>query len=281
MHFQIEKNERLARATAKKLSCWSLIALAMTFACNSNQSPSFQTSGENDYKLKVTEAASTNAEAGGDSAGDGNAEAVTNAEEAQEILDGLQTAMDDEEAASESGATEVDAENQSKGKSAAAGEKKIKSDEESGSEAEPNAKELAACSRLSGQGSDKIVIVNNKTMPEIAALSVLAIKLVGNKTELTLDLVGEEGLKLKSICVFAAGNQTHFKLSTSVSLDQFIFVGRGNLTKGTVEVAENASIGMIFGSLAGNQSTLSISGAGTFDCSNVVQKHANTTLNCK
>jgi hypothetical protein len=134
---------------------------------------------------------------------------------------------------------------------------------------------------LSGQSAEKIVIVNSETKPDIMANSVLAIKLAGNQTQVTLDLVGAAGVSLRSICVFATGNQPQFTLNNAVTLEQMVYIGRGNQSKGVVTVAEGASVGNLFGSLAGNAASLHMSGAGTYDCSNMILKNSKAELVCE
>ncbi len=100
----------------------------------------------------------------------------------------------------------------------------------------------------------------------ITSDTIVAIKVAGNQGRMDLNLSGAADLKVKGICVFVSGNQSSFSANFGAAVGKLVYYGRGNQSKGIVNVSSAGKVANMYADLAGNQASFSISGEGSKSC---------------
>ena len=145
--------------------------------------------------------------------------------------------------------------------------------------AKPSRGELAACAKLNGVSKERVKVVGNQSSATITANSVLAIKVAGNRSDLSLSLGGSG--EIAAICLFVAGNQSRATIDVDVAMGNLIYVGRGNQSRGDVSVGQDGSLSNIVANLSGNQAALNVGGTGSYSCAKAVVKGNRSSMTCQ
>lgn len=146
----------------------------------------------------------------------------------------------------------------------------------------PSKSEAKACAEILGVPVTQVHLVSQESDITVQQNGVIAVKLTGNKSRLNLNLAGTaEGAKVKGVCLFLAGNQSTADVKVGLEVGTLVYVGRGNQSQGTVTVAEAGVIQKLAGDLSGNQSRLSITGAGDHPCEKVRTRGNDSSFVCQ
>lgn len=139
-----------------------------------------------------------------------------------------------------------------------------------------------ACAAAFGVKAEKVAVAGNKSKETISldSSTILAIRVTGNQPKVNITSPSESA-SIGGVCIFVAGNQATVDLSIGVEVESLVYRGTGNRSTGKIVVSENGSIAEILATLTGNQSTLSVSGAGTYHCGTPVLKGNKTAYNCQ
>ncbi|MBC7659206.1 MAG: hypothetical protein H7249_05805 [Chitinophagaceae bacterium] len=108
--------------------------------------------------------------------------------------------------------------------------------------------------------------------------TVLAVRLSGNSPHFALDINGDT--KLAGLCIVVTGNQPVTEISSSVTMEQIVYVARGNESKAHVAFS-SATLGSALVDMRGNQHTIAFDGVGSSVCSSLDfdSKHSRSTCN--
>lgn len=140
----------------------------------------------------------------------------------------------------------------------------------------PNPGERKACARLTGVETEDVVTnVNAKQK----SYSVVAVKVVGNQTDVKLNLAGD-GAILQGVCIFVAGNKSSVKAKFGLKIENFVYFGTGNSTEGTVTLSKDGSMTEAAVGIAGNGATLDIESNGGFDCNGIRINGKRSRVTC-
>ena len=121
----------------------------------------------------------------------------------------------------------------------------------------------------------RFVNLRHTSVEKIKESEVIALKINGNQESLVIDLVAEQSDRLQGVCLFLAGNQASLTLNVGIDLQRFVFIGRGNKSRGLVSVKEGASIHSLKADLKGNQTELHLEGDGDYPCEPEQEKRGN------
>lgn len=139
-------------------------------------------------------------------------------------------------------------------------------DDDSDTHARPSIQEDLACGKIIGVDQSQIVHVSgNMNNITIRSTSVLALRITGNQSKVTLDLSKTTG-SIPGICVFLAGNQPHIDIDLGVSVGRMLYVARGNQASGSIRMESSGDIKSSFFDLRGNSPSVMISGASDALC---------------
>lgn len=145
--------------------------------------------------------------------------------------------------------------------------------------------DLRACAALQGVSEDKIMIVGHKgrevKLEQATSTSVIAYKLVGDRPRLVLDLVGGPTASLGGLCLFLTAHQSQAQVSLDVNVGRLVYIGRGDQSKGIVEVKTNRKLSSLAADLAGNKPSLRLFGEGDYPCSIVKTRGNNPEFICR
>ncbi|MEZ4741856.1 MAG: hypothetical protein R3B45_05325 [Bdellovibrionota bacterium] len=180
--------------------------------------------------------------------------------------DGSDGKKDSQESGSSDVVSEKGKDNKNKGKNKSHSEEG-EGDSSGENSTNPSKEDIAQCAKKYNKSPGFIKIVGNKSVEDIEDNSIIAIKMVGNKSRLNLKLMGEEGTKVVGLCIFAAGNSPIANINVvNVELSDVSFIGRGNGPELNMNIFEGAKLSGFSADLKGNGSTVNISGKGNFDC---------------
>jgi hypothetical protein len=138
----------------------------------------------------------------------------------------------------------------------------------------------SACAKEFGVSAERIHIAGQHNDVTIATGSVVYIKVTGNQNTVTLNLEGDDGARIEGLCIFLAGNQPEIKVNANVAIGRIVYIGRGNQSHGSINVAAGCSVDDVQADLAGNQSQLVVEGDGDFKCTNGKSKGNKPDLRC-
>lgn len=140
--------------------------------------------------------------------------------------------------------------------------------------------ESKACSNLLGVDVKRIHIAKGGPVA-IDTDQALAIKVTGDEQEVSVTVNSTSKDPLPGICVFMAGNQSKIHIDAKSDVKKIYYVGRGNKSCGAVTVEKGATVSTVHSDLAGNQSSLKVSGDGMFSCESDKLRGHDPNLICK
>lgn len=146
----------------------------------------------------------------------------------------------------------------------------------------PQGKEdLAQCADYLGKEPNLIKVSGNKPELVVTAGESTMVRVSGNQAKVSLKVKSATGLPLGAICVFVSGNQAQVSIEVDTEIKAFFYRGRGNLSRGMVNVIEGGKIGDPFNvDLAGNQASFKVSGKGVFNCPKSQEHGHSPSLSC-
>ena len=133
------------------------------------------------------------------------------------------------------------------------------------------------------KGENKVKFVNFRKLKtlDIESGDIIAIKINGNKEQLDLHIMGNEGDSLKGLCLFLSGNQSKAHLKTNLRIKGLIYIARGNLSSGHLEIQRPGEISAMHADLAGNSAKLTITGEGSYPCDTILERNASAEVSCQ
>jgi len=200
-----------------------------------------------------------------------------------DIVDTAGSSVDDdsilETASSTSPSDEIDQRSTEKGSGTSSDSSTIPPQEKGkGKDKKSGSGASGACSKALGIPAEKIKIAGSGKVVELTSSDALAVKLTGNKNTFKLKLESPgEGAKISGICIFIAGNLGQIKVESNASIGQIYVKQRGNQPRVSFKMGEGVSVDSIQTDLNGNKPSLTIEGAGSFDCSKV----SGAGISCK
>lgn len=124
--------------------------------------------------------------------------------------------------------------------------------------------ERRECAELLGVEAQDVKSVFESGKYALLDHDILAIRVTGNGPALRIQLTGDDGLQVKGICLFVAGDQASVRVSFNSDVGVLMYQGRGNQSSGSIAVGSSHYLDRIFGSLAGNQAHFEVSGEGHY-----------------
>lgn len=149
------------------------------------------------------------------------------------------------------------------------GKGKGKDDGQAGSDPVVKNEDLAKACAKSFAGKAKAIRVisseENLSNLSINEETVIAARLSGNQSKLTLDIAGVD--KIAGICIFATGNQPQITINSAVNIGRLVYAAAGNQSKGVISLSQQAELEESVIVLKGNKHELEIKGVPASHCS--------------
>ncbi len=141
--------------------------------------------------------------------------------------------------------------------------------------------EADACSELLGVEPSKVRVIRAGQDLTITGNQPIAIKVTGNQTKISMNILGTAGQTLPGLCVYALGNQPDITINLGVALGGLYYKARGNQSRAVVQVSLLASLMKSFtADMSGNLASLVIWGKGKYICPTVSMSGHNPVVNC-
>jgi hypothetical protein len=140
-------------------------------------------------------------------------------------------------------------------------------DDDADTHLRPSHQEDLACGKIIGVDQSQIIhISGNLSQINIRPTSVIALKINGNLSKVSLDLSKTTG-SIQGICLFLAGNQPNLDLDLGVTVGRLLYVARGNRSLSSIRLEASGDIRSSFFDLRGNSPSVVLSGASNLLCS--------------
>jgi hypothetical protein len=140
---------------------------------------------------------------------------------------------------------------------------------------------MSLCSKLFQGKAKNIRLVRStdaassiKAGPE----TVIAVRLAGNQAKFKLNVGGSE--KLAGLCIVAAGNMPLSEISSSASMGQIVYIGRGNQSKAHFTFT-SADLDAAYVNLKGNSHSVSFKGVSSDVCSSLDASSSKSSISCE
>ncbi len=138
------------------------------------------------------------------------------------------------------------------------------------------------CSGLFQGHAKRIKIISSSSSSsniDLDSETVLAFRLSGNQASLELNLEGQEAIA--GICIIATGNQPTITITSSINMNKFVYIARGNQSKGVLTMNNEQKISASYLELKGNAHSLQLNGVEQEVCDKaVVRGNSKNQLQC-
>jgi hypothetical protein len=140
--------------------------------------------------------------------------------------------------------------------------------------------DLAACAKNFGVAPSRVHLAGRGNEITLGQQDYLFIKLTGRENLVNLNLSGDAGTTLKGLCVFVAGTKNSVSVVSTINIAQIFYMARGNLSVGSVQFLEEASLTNATIDLSGNGGKLSLQGLDEVSCPTARQRGHATEVVC-
>jgi hypothetical protein len=140
------------------------------------------------------------------------------------------------------------------------------------------AKACAPAMKNLGKAMTVLTVQESNSAITISPNSVLALKIVGDRTKVVLDLDGT--LPLFGLCFFMAGHETELEFTTASTVKSLALIETGDQAKARITLTGGSSESLSV-DLRGHSPSLTIQGVNADLCAAAEPRSANATFQCQ
>jgi hypothetical protein len=140
------------------------------------------------------------------------------------------------------------------------------------------AKACAPAMKNLGKAMTVVTVQESNSAITISPNSVIALKIVGNRTKVVLDL--DATTPLLGLCFFLAGHETELQFTTASAVKSLALIETGDQAKAQVTLTGGSSESLSV-DLRGNNPFLAIQGVSADLCAAAEPRKANATFQCQ